>query len=292
MKKVIIFSLSSFIILFLTGCIKNNPAPSWLQINEWELIENPNLLIEESGELTENFSDAWVYVDGDLVGVFELPCKIPVLTSGVKNVKVYPTILNNGISATKKIYPFVVAYEVSVDLIKNEITTINPQTHYKEQCQFRIEDFEFSSFAIVNGSGSLTTMQKVSDPSILQDFNGTAFGRISLNDTEHTYQGSTDMTLLLPKGQEVYLEIDYHNTTHLTTGILGLSSVGSTTNPNVRLNAQNANEVQWKKIYIDLGEVVSSSTNAEYFEITLDALLEDGVTSGEVNVDNIKLVHF
>jgi len=47
-----------------------------------------------------------------------------------------------------------------------------------------------------------------------------------------------------------------------------------------------------KKIYIELREVVSGSTNAEYFEISFDALLEEGISDAEINLDNIKVVYF
>ena len=39
-------------------------------------------------------------------GIFEVPFKIPILKSGSVSIKVYPVVKNNGISATKKIYPF------------------------------------------------------------------------------------------------------------------------------------------------------------------------------------------
>ena len=63
-------------------------------------------------------------------------------------------------------------------------------------------------------------------------------------------------------------------------------------NPLVRLNKQFESEVQWKKIYIDLREVVSGSTSAQYFEFTLNSILPEGVNSAEINIDNVKAVHF
>src|SRR5690606_14081417 len=75
-----------FFVLFLTSCIKNNPDPSWIQIEKWELQANP-LLNSSEGELSHNFSDVWLYIDDKLIEVFELPVKIPVLISGNKNVK-------------------------------------------------------------------------------------------------------------------------------------------------------------------------------------------------------------
>ena len=73
---------------------------------------------------------------------------------------------------------------------------------------------------------------------------------------------------------------------------ISLSSTDGINNPLVTLNRQFESEVEWKKIYIELREVVSGSTSAQYFEFTLDALLPNGVNSGQINIDNFKAVYF
>ena len=72
-----IFSLL-FISLVILGCTKNNQDPAWIEIAEWDLQSNPSS-VNDPGILTSNFSDAWIYMDGDLVGVFELPVKLPII---------------------------------------------------------------------------------------------------------------------------------------------------------------------------------------------------------------------
>ena len=64
-----IFSLIVLAFLF-SGCIKNNQDPSWIEIDTWELEANSNS-VYETGELTSNITDAWVYMDGEAIGVFE-----------------------------------------------------------------------------------------------------------------------------------------------------------------------------------------------------------------------------
>ena len=84
MMKIFSLIISIFV---LGSCVKNNPDPSWITINGWQLIENPNNLIVNTGVLTHNISEAWVYADNDLMGVFELPVTIPLLISGNKEIK-------------------------------------------------------------------------------------------------------------------------------------------------------------------------------------------------------------
>lgn len=291
-----IFSLL-FISLILLGCTKNNQDPAWIEIAEWDLQSNP-ASVNDPGVLSNNFSDAWIYMDGDLVGVFELPVKLPIIKDGAHTFKIFPAIQNNGISATKKIYPFVEPYEVIVELNQNETTYITPNTRYYANLKFWIEDFEDASLKLVDGPSALASLEKISSSPILNpQINGNYFGRISLDATNYFWAGSTiannsQLNMNLPKGREVYLEIDYHNTNQLSTGVLAINNDGSTVdNTFIRLNSQSG-DIKWKKIYLDLREIVSASTSANYFEFSFQSLLDTDESVGEVNIDNIKAVYF
>lgn len=283
------------LIFLLSSCIKNNPDPVWIEINEWTLEANPNSAVDP-GILTENISDVWVYIDNEFVGVFEVPCKIPVLYSGTKSIVIYPVILNNGISATKKIYPFLEEYSITADLIANQTVTIDPTTRYLSTTQFWIEDFEGAGNKMEDDPTTEAQFETSSDPNVLvTGINGNKFGRVTLStalDTWVAYSKGDGDELSLPKGSEVYLEIDYHNTNRVTTGLLAVSPSGNTPNPNIQLNPQDDGDVQWKKIYIDLREIVSGSATGSNFRLTFQALLDEEATSGEINIDNIKVLYF
>lgn len=298
----IFISLIALLTLF-SACIKNNPDPVWIEVTEWDLVSNPNEGLEDfykPGVLSHNIKDVWLYVDNSLVGVFEVPFKVPVLAEGNQiEIRMIAGIHNNGISATKVKYPFFEPYVVTMDLVQNETYHIDPVTMYASATEFWIEDFDGSTNVIADGGATLSYLVPSSDPAIYNaELNGTQFGRISLNATDNIYVGSTnvfgiyDEPIGLPKGVDCYLEIDYHNTADLTIGLLALSATDGLNNPMVRLNKQFESEVQWKKIYIDLREVVSGSTSAQYFEFTLNSILPEGVNSAEINIDNVKAVHF
>lgn len=289
MKQIIpLFGL----ILLLSSCIKNNPDPAWIEINEWQLDANSNAT-SPAGELTESITDAWVYVDNDFVGTFELPCKIPVLYSGTKVIRIYPTILNNGISATKKIYPFLEYEEITADLVENETVTINPITRYKASTQFWIEDFEAAGSKLEDDPTSVASLELINSgtSTIAQPFNGNRFGRVSLSSSINSWiaYSVSSAVLNIPQG-EVYLEIDYHNTNRVTTGLLAVSPSGTVNNPNIQMNPQDNGAVEWKKIYIDMREIVSASASGSYFQLSFQALLDDDETTGEINIDNIKVL--
>ena len=287
MKVILLFIPLAFL---LSTCIKNNPDPAWLEVNDWTLMANANYFGAE-GALTENLTEAWVHVNDDLIGVFEVPFKIPILKSGAVDIKVFPAIKNNGISATKKVYPFLETYQINAVLVANETLTISPTTKYKDNLFFTIEDFEDINTNIVNDPNTSAASFSLSNNN-LQWFNGNFYAKVALNATDSTWIAYTNWASYIPKGIEVYLEIDYRNSNSVTTGLLAISPSGTLPNTHIRLNAQKSLPVVWKKIYLDLREMVSASANGAYFEQSFEAYLEDGLSNTEIEIDNIKLIHF
>jgi hypothetical protein len=163
----------AFILSVFSSCVKNVSNPSWLKINNWTLNENPNAE-NIQGEMTHNFTDAWVYAKNvnssklELVGVFELPIKIPLQFEGSTEFIIYPTVKNNGISATKKIYPFVEPYRITSNMSSTDTITVNPTTYYANNTKFWIEAFEDADVKIENDPNSQTQITKDNDPSILE----------------------------------------------------------------------------------------------------------------------------
>ena len=286
--RLFIYFISLFFLF--SACVKNNPDPAWLQVNEWTISANPSLSLEE-GELTENISEAWVYINDEVIGVFQVPFKIPILKEGNVTFKIFPAIKNNGISATKKIYPFLKEYVINGTLVKNQVFTINPTTQYKDNLSFWIEDFEDASFQITDDPN--TSAANIDTDNIdLQWFNGNAYGKVVLNAEDSTWIAYTSEQLNLPKGKECYLEIDYKVTNNVTTGLIYVTSESTTNNVHIRLNAQKPDVAVWKKIYIDLRELIGNSPSGSVFSQSFIASLDEENTEGIILIDNIKVIHF
>ena len=278
------------IFILLSSCVKNNPDPSWLEVNEWQLNSNISLSGLE-GELTESITNAKVYVNDDLLGIFEVPFKIPVLKYGAANIKIFPVVVNNGISATKKLYPFLNYYEIDAELIQNEVLAVNPVTTYKSITNFWVEDFEDINNSIENDPNtSLATLQLSNEN--LASFNGNFYGKVILNEVDSSWVAYTNEQLAIQKGANCYLEIDYHVTNDLYTGILFVTPDGSTNNINIRLNAQDAEDVEWKKIYIELSELISASPNQSLYLQSFSAFLDADDSEGLIFLDNIKVLWY
>lgn len=288
--KNYVFTLLFSFGLLLFGCVKNNPDPSWILVNKWTLQSNINQSGAE-GELTQNFTNAWVYVNDECIGVFELPVKIPVLKSGAANIKIYPAVLVNGISDTKKIYPFCSVFSTNVTLVQNETLSVSPTTHYVDNAKFIIEDFEGANVKLQNDPNT-SSANFFLDNIDLQSFNGNAYAHVVLNTTDSNWVGYTTFNSYLPKGKEVFLEIDYYNTNAVTTGLLAIAPSGLVRNVNIQLNKQDPSTVKWKKMYIDLRELIGASDINAYFDHSFEAWLTSGVSTTDIRIDNIKVVYF
>ena len=107
--------ITLFILIFSSiNCSKNLIAdiPAYIEIKDFNYSDNsentkPYTLNYHSTKIT----DAWVTMDGQFLGVFEIPCIIPIhlannLQSSLHSFDIYPGIKVNGISATRAQYPF------------------------------------------------------------------------------------------------------------------------------------------------------------------------------------------
>lgn len=285
--KLVLYIVFFLVYSITSSCVKNNPDPSWIYINPWVLQENQTNL---EGELTHNITDAYLLIDDKLIGYFELPIKLPLLLDGAKKIAIYPAIHNNGIASTKRTYPFLQPYVLSTTLIKNQTLTINPTTKYYTQTKFWIENFEDAGLKLATDPDFSPLLTTGSNPSILKY--GQKYGRIHLTTNNSKWMGETDKITLPQFGSEVFLEIDYMNTNNILTGVKSFGPNSFQTNPNIQLNAQSDATKKWKKIYIDLKEIISYSTNYNQFQQFIEAELDAGKDSSDIYIDNIKLVYF
>ncbi|MEX1193294.1 MAG: hypothetical protein WEA99_15085 [Brumimicrobium sp.] len=284
MRKIFINVVCIFVFL---GCAKKQPTTSWLVLEKWNLVPNENVNQQDVGELTHNFTEAFVNINGEFIGVFELPAKIPVLESGECDVVITPGVRNNGISATKKRYPFVENFSAKVLINESDTSQVELFTKYYEDVKFLIEDFESASLKIEEDESSQVSLEKEDNNEILEW--GNYYGSIHLTSEDSLYVGVTTFNTNLPKqGSEVYLEIDYRNSNSLLTSVLSVGSGSVIQDPYIQLNPQET--PKWKKIYIDLKEIVSTRSNAYINEIVLTAVKDQGLNNSHVYLDNVKIV--
>jgi hypothetical protein len=284
-----LFLLLTIIILFSTSaCEVINPdedIPTRLAITSMPFNSKPL-----QGTDSVDVTDAWVYIDGELAGTFEMPFNAPLLISGVHQVLIRPGILLNGISATRTINPFFTNYEEVVDFKAGDTMLISPKSAYVDGLSFPWksngeEDFEEGSISIDSTSSSSTKIIKSNE----DVFEGSYSGKIVLDAGHTNYYGQSSREFILPKsGAPVIMEIHVKNPTiGLGIGMFVKLNTGTIVAvPHMVVNPSS----EWRKIYVNFTELVSYYTAADSYRVTFTAEL-GSESAAEIYLDNIKLIH-
>lgn len=287
--KDTLYSIKLYSLLFVIGitffsCSKEDyeaQVPAYISIDNITLTTNE----ATEGSASSNIVDAWVYINDDLVGVYELPATFPVLKEGSATIKVYAGIKDNGISTSRERYLLYAPYVEGINLVKGETISIDPVVTYNSGVTFTwIEDFENGSLSFLYTSGSDTVINNQS----LDVKDGFFSGQIYLEDDMDFFEATSIAFTTVPKtGVPVYLELDFKTNEPLFIGVF----LGSEQQSYLTLNTTST----WKKIYINLTELINSSATSTEVKIFL-GIKEEGnlifqTDNPEIYLDNIKLVH-
>ncbi|MEI6764914.1 MAG: hypothetical protein WCM76_04685 [Bacteroidota bacterium] len=285
MPKYIKYFFPLLLLLFLTSCDVINPdepIPAYIQIDKIDVSTNP----VSEGSASSKITDAWVYVDGNLIGIFELPAKFPVLKEGEHDLIIKPGIKVNGISNTRAYYPFYKQYEATVTFVKGEVMSIHPVVTYYPDMVNWVEDFEGGGQTIETTSTDDTAMIKCSDPT--QVFEGSYSGMVHLTASKPHFFGITMDEYVLPAtGAPVFLEMNYKTNCKIYVGMYAYYQGNTTRIETIRLNEMP----EWNKIYINLTETLQQQPNASGWKVYLDMYRPDSIDSPVAYFDNLKLVY-
>ena len=283
-----------FIYIFLGCSLLDNPE----KIPSFILINSVDLEINNSDEGTDShaISDAWIYVNSNLEGVYELPATIPLHYQGNQEISIYPGIKKNGISADREKYSFYTPHIQSIDLIPDSVITINPVVDYKDDIYIWIEDFEDPQPKFEKFSTSDTDIVIIDSP-LSELFEGKA-GAIRMNSNNYYCEIRTDVLEFddLPTNLNIpaYMEMNYKCNYNFEVGILHKdNSIPSyikqpliTLLPTTDIDGVS----QWNKTYLYLPDATNFSTSATHFDIYISVLNDQSIDGIDILLDNIKVI--
>jgi len=284
MNHVLRFSLAAALlgILPFSGCRIIDPAediPSYIRISDIGL----TITNTTQGSASENITDAWIYVDGELIGAFELPCTVPVLTDGTHEVLIKAGIRQNGLESTRAIYPFYRGWEDEVTFSRGQIVNVAPVVTYFPAINFLWNcNFDDPGVNIDDQTGATW-------PGLLRD---TSFGGMELDcgyvqldaDTNLFYcQSSEDF--VIDNGYELYLELNYKCNQPFVVGIK------NATNQETIPWIQVMPESNWNKIYIRLNDAITASPGGSSYHVYIAMKKDTDIAVPELYIDNIKLLN-
>lgn len=256
------------------------------------------------GAYTHNFSDVWVYVDGDIVGAFELPAMVPVLKEGTHSLAIYPGIKVNGIAQTRADYPFMAPAEYpSINLVKDSVIQLVPTfTYYPEGDNLHVrwkEDFDGGFVSLESTSTSDVSFQRVNGPMAWHDTLGiysSYSGKVVLASESLKFQLVTSEQFedLPTQGSACMLEMDYKCSDTCLFGMFYHEKNNIYDYPILRVNPtveSGVDPVQWKKIYINVGPYLVDYENSDYFKFYFSSWSSRNDGPQYFYFDNLKLIY-
>ncbi len=295
LRKIIFFFTCLLLVILQEACNtfdKEEPIPSYIRITNIDLKTATD---NSQGSASSNITDAWVYINDNLQGVYPMPSKFPILLTGSAKISVRSGILQNGIDATRIDYPFYNAWDTVIELKEKEILSLKPHIlGYKSGTVFHlIESFEGLGLNFEKTSSSTNEINKTSNSSLV--FEGNNCGLFEI------VNGSIDVTIAttklydLPKqGASVFLELNYNINQPMEIGVMAQNGAQIKQSSVIGLRAStNSNgENIWKKVYVDLSQAISNEVFASGYKIYFYAKQADGVSNPRFLIDNVKLISF
>jgi hypothetical protein len=233
--------------------------------------------------------DAWVYIDDDLAGAYELPAKFPVLKTGRHKVTVRAGIYLNGISATRSSYPFYIPYDTTIDLEAGRVIKIKPNTTYYSNVKMVwTENFENPNITLKKTKFS-DTIFKLS-PNTGENYfkyGGNFSGIINLTKEKPYFECITDTFYVLPHGDHPsFLELNYKTNNTFSVSVEIHTTGGLDRQEYLTITKTE----EWKKIYVNLTPVTNIYPKAYGYKIFFNHLKDECVAEAKILIDNIKLV--
>ncbi len=269
-------------ILFFPSCdIINNDEviPSYIRIDTFLLNTTPY----SQGPNNHTITDVWISVNGDFIGLFELPAEFPVLQTGDANIIIFAGIKKNGIAASRVKYPFYNFFSMDTVLHSNQILTIVPTISYSDETIFTwYENFEDP------GTSIDTTMNSTVDI-IDTTANGSQVAKIKLQGNNMDFEAVSINSFEFPgPSTSLYYEMDYKCDHQFVMGLNIYNSGELTKQPVMLINPID----HWNKIYIDLTYLSTINYTADYYKVYFVVIRTDTTSSAEVLLDNIKLLNY
>lgn len=277
--------LIMLVILFFASCKKEEiPVPSYVQVDEIKFATHPN-----QGSSRHNFKDIWLFINGDYVGAYEVPFKVPVIADGITQIEAFAGIRNNGTLTQPSRYGMCDSYKTQVDLKRDQVTKITPSyTLSADVTTPLIEDFE--SLHFFNDDKDQDPSTKIVNSGQAEAYEGNNAGLIELTATNSSCEAWYDFARKIPVSPNpIYLEFHYKSDIPFSIGFAGFKSG---IYDQKFLNGKVFPKSEWTKVYFDFSELLNTSGD-DAFKVAIGAVFQTDIalTKQRILIDNVKVLY-
>jgi|GEM_PF-1707119 len=260
------------------------------------------------GSPSANIPYAWVYLDDNPVGAFQMPCTFPMIAAnGSHNIKIYPGVTPVGINSPAAIYPFYQFYSFNINLQQGSTYKFHPTSLYYTWAKFPfLENFESGgeiagqpSIRIINYHGggsatgaSTTSMYVIQNPNLVYGRSGNS-GMVVVNQSTPYYCGVTffGKDSLPNSNTPVYIELNYRCTADFSIGLFE-SNIGGDTASQASPTAIVYPASKWTKMYVCLNTTLQQFSSTSYnHQLYFTMQWQQGDPNDTLLLDNIKILY-
>jgi hypothetical protein len=253
------------------------PIPTYIHIDS----------VQFDGAGTHEITSIVVYYNNNPVGSFDLPATFPIVATGTGSLLIAPGVNSNGQSDRMTQYPFYTQDTSSFVAQPGKIINYTPRTTFVSSAKFhKISDFEYGQIGFSKSAGNVG-ITEATDPASIFEGNGT--GSINLTAVGDSSVDSSNGPFAITNGA-AFIEFDYKNTCPFALAMQAYLPGSYTVDPYYIVGVVPSQGV-WRKFYLNVTGYTSTYPATAYY-LYLNAFLSDGMTSGRLLIDNVKLVTF
>lgn len=285
LMKIINLVLGFSVLLLCNSCELINPEepqPVYLHIDKFILTTD----YVTQGSTSHALTDAWVYIDQQLIGAYEVPATVPVLIEeGTHEISIHGGVQVDGLANLHDQYDYIDFFDTTLSFTKGKITQVQPRVKYIDGAKFEyIEDFDDGGIDYTRDPNCDTVFATTNSNA----FEGPYSAVAHLDTARPTLIATSKLSYPLSKSKVNMFELNYKSD---NTFNIGLSRVKFNGTEEKVIYITLKPSVTWNKIYINLSSIVSSSTDAVGFKLLFTAKLDEGRTNSTIMMDNLKLLH-
>lgn len=286
-----LFGISLFIIVsFSLGSCNiinpDEPIPTFIKIDSFNVL---SVAPATHGSVSENISDAWVYVNSENIGNFQLPATVPVILeegTDSADISIYAGIKVDGFSFNRRRYIFFEPYKTRLAYLQGQTQNWTPEVTYRTTNNYELlEDFE-SGNAFEASANTDTSITRTTDPAYL--FEGTNSGLVYLDATHKSSNSVTTQSFILPSGnvKQSFMELDYKNDVPFTIEV----QLSFPNSPTLIFELLSLNSrTDWNKVYINLTDLANGYPGRS-INFIIRTSLPVSQNTGFVSIDNLKII--
>lgn len=280
-------------IIGLLGCKSSSTdVPAYLDIDSVSVVSHSG-----QGNNIHQITAVQIYANAEYLGLFELPCKVPVLKSGAIKIECYPYVKLNGKNNQWAPYRILKTSDTILNFNPQKHSSYNPTFKFRTETYFRLEE-DFS-----DGNSKLIPIPKLTlgdtmgveeRPFDLSDRFKSANNKVFVAKFENTDTAkymdiaTFDSYFGIPvDGRSIQLEYDINCDLPVQLSLVRTINGVPELLPFLYMNATGK---KWKRFYVDISPEIAGFDPGLSIQLVFSINKPSGfINNREILIDNLRL---